>query len=262
MKKLLLCSVAALGLLGFTACGGSDKKHDDVEDAGTIDAGVSDAGTTDAGTDAGTIDAGHDDDAGIIDAGHDDAGIDAGPGPGPEGFEACAAEDDYGDVDFVDGQELDSGEGYYYDWGYGSWETEAYLIAAEDTEVWVNVNNGYDAETTMGPGTVGENGTFELGDVYSEDGTLYCLSSDGSSPAACAAVFIYGDEDTSAAYQMFSGTLTLSTVSETKLAGSISNGYFFPWESWQEDGAGGHTWCYVPPISFSFEADLEEGETL
>ena len=253
MKKMLLCSIAALGLLGFTACGGSDKK-DDVEDAGIT---VTDAGTSDAGHtgDAGTIDAGHDDDAGTIDAGHnDDAGIDAGTGP--EGFEACTAEDNYGDVDFADGQKLDADDGTYYDWGDGMWEVETFFIASEDAEIWVDVNNGED-NIAIGPGSVGANGTFELGSIYPDEGLMYCLSSiEADAPAACAAVLI-SDENSTTVYEMFSGTFKLSALSETKLAGSIENGYFYPWESMFEDGEGGYTWCYVPPVSFSFEATLK-----
>ncbi|GEM_PF-4021896 len=265
MKKTLIWCVAVLGLAGFAACGGDKKDKDENEpteltDAGTGDAGPQsggDAGTADAGTDAGT-DAGDEDDAG-------------GPQLPPETFVSCSSGDyaaeSFGDLSVYDGKRFTTRTGTYYDWGEGLWEVEWY--SNEVGGVWVDVNNGDNAKTSIGVGSVGVGGKYMLGRVEydDDDGVLYCLDpayynyeSEKQLPAACVLATIAGSEDTVDAFEMFGGLLTLTKLSPTALAGSVTDGYFVPWASMEYDDEFNEIGCYLPPISFSFDVPVEESQ--
>ena len=259
MKKMLLCGVAALGLLGLGACGGDSKDKTENPPAETSDAGTSGQG---GGGSSGTADA-------------SSTGPDAGQSGDEtgelEGYESCTsgsyAAQSFGDLSALDGENCtgnDIAEATYYDWGDDLWEAEIYADMGDTAGLWVDVNNGDDADTAIGVGTVGIGGTYALGRIHPEeddDGVLfYCLDpdfydsiSEEMLPAAC--VGIMTDED---AYEMFSGSLTISSLSATRFAGSVTDGYFLPWSSVSFDETTfEESWCYLPPISFSVDGTLE-----
>ena len=274
MKKMLLCGVAALGLLGLGACGGDSKDKDDgpevIVDAGDTTGGGGthqDASADEPDAAVDVPDAALD----VPDANTDspDANEDApdanGNEPGgdveaPEDYPACDEEDGYGDLSEFGGESYGDTETYnatYYDYGDGFWEVE--WSSDGDNWLWVDVNNGDDADTAIGVGIVGAGGTYELGRIeydeylYCFDAAYYAWESDEMLPAACAGAAMADGSF----YEMFSGTLTLTKLSAEALAGSVSDGYFMPWESVDYDASYNETWCYLPPISFSFDVTLE-----